>query len=81
MTTISPSGPSSRSWRLITRCHYPNERYYRVLEVLQTLDGAMTVNELAAEPKIDTGEVRDRVAYLVMLDRIRRDDGTVRPRE
>jgi len=57
------------------------DRYYRGLEVLQALDEPMTVDELAAELELDTDEVRNRVAYLATFDRVRRDDGTVRPRE
>ena len=34
-------------------------RYYRGLEVLQALDGPMTVDELATELELDTGEVHD----------------------
>jgi hypothetical protein len=57
------------------------EQYYRGLEVLQVLDEPMTVDELAAELELDTGEVRNRVAYLATFDRVHRDDRTVRPRE
>jgi predicted Rossmann fold nucleotide-binding protein DprA/Smf involved in DNA uptake len=57
------------------------EQYYRGLEILQVLDEPMTVDKLAAELELDTDEVRDRVAYLATFDRVRRDDGTVRPRE
>ena len=57
------------------------EQYYRGLEVLQVLDEPMTVDELAAELELDTDEVRDRIAYLAMFDRVLRDDGTVRSRE
>ena len=57
------------------------EQYYRGLEVLQVLDEPMTVDELAAELELDTDEVRDRIAYLATFDRVRRDDGTVRPRK
>jgi hypothetical protein len=56
-------------------------RYYRGLEVLQALDEPMTVDGLAAELKLDTDEVRNRVAYLATFDRLHRDDGTVHPRE
>jgi hypothetical protein len=38
----------------------------------------MTVDELAAELELGTGEVRNRVAYLATFDRLHRDDGTVR---
>jgi hypothetical protein len=54
------------------------DRYYRGLEVLQALDEPMTVDELAAELELGTGEVRNRVAYLATFDRLHRDDGTVR---
>lgn len=56
-------------------------RYYRGLEVLQTLDDPMTVDELAAELDLDPDEVRNRVAYLAKFDRVRRDDETVSPVE
>jgi hypothetical protein len=57
------------------------DRYYRGLEVLQALDELMTVDELAAELELDTGEVRNRVAYLATFDRGRRNGDTVRPVE
>jgi hypothetical protein len=53
-------------------------RYYRGLEVLQTLNEPMTVNELAAKLELDTDEVHERIAYLSTFDRIRRDGETVR---
>ncbi|MBX0296631.1 hypothetical protein EGH23_17275 [Halomicroarcula sp. F27] len=53
-------------------------RYYRGLEIFQTLDESITVNELAAELELDTDEVHDRLAYLSTFDRIRRDGDTVR---
>jgi len=56
-------------------------RYYRGLEVLQALDEAMTVNELAAELELDTDEIHDRIAYLSTFDRVYRDGDTVRPVE
>jgi len=54
------------------------EQYYRGLEILQQLDGPMTIGELATALDLDADEVRDRVAYLATFDRIRRDDNTVR---
>jgi hypothetical protein len=57
------------------------ERYYRGLEVLQALDEAMAVNELAANLEMDTAEVLDRIAYLSTFDRVHRDGDTVRPVE
>jgi len=56
-------------------------RYYRGLEVLQALDGPMSVDELSGELELDTDEVHDRIAYLSTFDRVRRDGDTIRPRE
>ena len=56
-------------------------RYYRGLEVLQELDEAMTVDELAADLELDVADVRDRVAYLAESDRVIQDGETVRPPE
>jgi len=56
-------------------------RYYRGLEVLQTLDEPMTVEELAADLGIDIDEVRDSIAYLAEFDRVRREGDTVSPVE
>ena len=57
------------------------DRYYRGLDVLRALDEPMTVDELAAELELDTDGGRNRVAYFATFDRVRRDNGTVRPRE
>ena len=57
------------------------ERYYRGLEVLQTLDEPMTIDELAAELDLDTEEAHDQIAYLSRFDRVHRDGDTVRPME
>ena len=57
------------------------ERCYRRLEVLQTLDEPMTVDELADELELDTDEVHDRLADRSLFDRVRRDGNTVRPVE
>ena len=55
------------------------DRYYHGLEILQALDEPMTVDELATELNLDTDEVRDRVAYLVTLDRIHQNGETISP--
>jgi hypothetical protein len=54
-------------------------RYYRGLEVLQALEGAMTVDELAAELELGVAEIRERVAYLAEFDRVSTDGETVHP--
>lgn len=56
-------------------------RYYRGLEVLQTLDEPMTVDELAADLGLDIDVIRDRVAYLEEFDRVCQDGETVSPIE
>jgi len=56
-------------------------RYYRGLEVLQTLDQPMTLDELAAQLDLETDEVRDRIAYLSTFDRVRRNGDVVSPIE
>ena len=56
-------------------------RYYRRLKVLQVLDEAMTLDELAADLDLDIAEVQDRVAYLEKFDRVTRDGETVYPVE
>ncbi|MDS0261868.1 hypothetical protein NDI56_20905 [Haloarcula sp. S1CR25-12] len=57
------------------------DRYYRGLEVLQTLDGPMTVDELATELGLDIDVVRNRVTYLAEFGRVRHDGEIVRPIE
>ncbi len=52
-------------------------RYYRGLEILQTLDEPMTVDKLAADLGRDIDEVRDRVAYLVEFGRVHQEGDTV----
>nr|WP_304449608.1 hypothetical protein [Halomarina sp. PSRA2] len=56
-------------------------RYYRGLEVLQTLDKAVTIDELVAELELGTDEVCNRVTYLAKFERVRRDGETVSPVE
>ena len=56
-------------------------RYYRGLEILQTLDEPMTVDKLAAELGRDIDEVRDRVAYLLEFGRVHQEGDTVSPVE
>ncbi|QLD88755.1 hypothetical protein HWV07_06785 [Natronomonas salina] len=57
------------------------DKYYRGIEVLQSLDEPMTVDELAVELELDTDEIHDRIAYLSTFDRVRQDGATVRPVE
>lgn len=64
-----------------TRIQELATRYYRGLEVLQVLDGPMSVNELAADLDIDVATVRERVAYLEEFDRVSRDGTMVRRSE
>lgn len=54
-------------------------RYYRALEVLQALDGAMTVDELAAERELDVAKIRERAAYLAEFNRVSRGGEKGRP--
>lgn len=42
------------------------------------LDDPNTTDELAPELELDIVDARDRVAYLEMFDRVRRDGETVR---
>nr|WP_226013374.1 hypothetical protein [Halomicrobium salinisoli] len=53
-------------------------RYYRGLEVLQAINGATTVDELAADLEIDVDAIRERIAYLEAFDRVLRNGETVR---
>jgi hypothetical protein len=64
-----------------TRVQELPDRYYRGLQVLHALDEPMTVDEVATELELDTGEVSDRVAYLVRFDWVRRDGDTISPVE
>lgn len=58
------------------------ERYYRGLELVQLLDGQMSVDELADELGVDAADVRERLAYLSKFDRVRRDGETIhRPKQ
>jgi len=57
------------------------DRYYRGLEVLQTVNEPMTVDKLAAELQLNIDMVRNRVTYLAEFGRISYDGETVSPVE
>ncbi len=56
-------------------------RYYRGLEVLQTLDEPTTLDELAAEFDLDLDDIAERVTYLEAFDQVSWDGETVAPVE
>ena len=60
------------------RVRYLTNRYYRGLEVLQSLDEPKTIDELANELELSVAEVRERIAYLEDFDRVTRDDQQIR---